>query len=309
VTEMLRAAGLGQVDVSHTAITMTSARESTFNLDFTHTWFVSGFRVLARDQTDLLSVSLVLFRTLGQAVGLFLGVIIVCTLAGGLIIVPLEECSRGPVRAWPEHGDEWTKFSAAVTITMLAMFGHDAVEPVGAFVRPALLFFKIMGPLLSIMVTALVTVYMLQESPLSEVRKFDDLTGNTVLVPVGSTAEDYMRRNGVGMYVETFESVDDTLEAFRRGRGDAVMYDFPILEYFATQNSEESLYRVVGPMFEEQQYGIAVGPSAPSWLKETINRAILTTWKTDSYSNMERQWFGDQDDTNDAGVTVSNANR
>jgi len=166
-----------------------------------------------------------------------------------------------------------------------------------------------MGPLLSILVTALVTVYMLQETPLSEVRNFGDLDGLQVLVPVGSTAEDYMRRTGIDVRVKAFESVDDTLEAFRRGQGDAVVYDFPILEYFANRNSEVGIYTVVGPVFEEQQYGIAVGPSAPSWLKETINRAILTTWKSSAYGDLERQWFGDQDGTDDAGVTVGNANR
>jgi len=140
-TEMLRGAGLGQVDVSHTAITMTSARGSTFNLDFTHTWFVSGFRVLARERTDIVSVTFVVFRVLGQAVGLFLCVIVTFTLAGGLVLVPLEECSKGPVRAWPEHGSELKKFRAAMSITVLAMFGRQAVEPAGIFVRPAILFF------------------------------------------------------------------------------------------------------------------------------------------------------------------------
>lgn len=122
--EMLRGAGLGEVDISHTAITMTSSRESTFNLDFSHSWFVSGYRVLAREQTDLLSVSLALFSTLGQAVGLFVGVIVVCAIAGGLILVPLEEMFPGPVKAWPEHGSTWVKFETAMYIALWALFGQ-----------------------------------------------------------------------------------------------------------------------------------------------------------------------------------------
>lgn len=169
--------------MSHTAITMTSAREASFNLDFSHSWFVSGFRVLAREQANLLSASFALFGTLGQAIGLYLGTILVCALAGGLMLVPLEECRRGPVRAWPEHGSEWKKFETAASITLLALFGSDAVEPEGPFVKPALIVFKVLGPLLTIVVTALVTVFMLQETPAAQVNSFDDLRGHTVNVP------------------------------------------------------------------------------------------------------------------------------
>jgi len=108
--------------------------------------------------------------------------------------------------------------------------------------------------------------------------------------------------------VAPYQTVDETLDAFGRGKGDAVVFDFPILEYYANRNGAGS-YAVVGPVFEEQKYGIAVGPGAPSWLKEIMNRALLRTWKTEEYNDMELQWFGDQDGTGGTGATANNASR
>lgn len=65
----------------------------------------------------------------------------------------------------------------------------------------------------------------------------------------------------------------------------------------------------MGEVFEEQQYGIAVGPSAPSWLKEVLNRAILLTWKSEPYLEAELQWFGTDNQFGSGTAPVSNANQ
>ena len=97
-TESLRRVGLGQVDMAHASITKTSEREEI--VDFTNTWFISGFRVLVRSNNDFFSTITRIIGTLGTALGLFIAVLVVLTLGGAMILSVAEMSSPGPIDAW-----------------------------------------------------------------------------------------------------------------------------------------------------------------------------------------------------------------
>ena len=146
-TESLRRVGLGEVDLAHAAITKTSPRENI--VDFTNTWFVSGFRILVRGNNDFVQTTGRILATLGTAIGLFVSVLIVLTLGGAMLLSVAEMSSPGPIDAW-ETDTYFSNLSGAATViqnTLLPGSG-SIIEPYGFYSKIVLSGFKSFGAVL-----------------------------------------------------------------------------------------------------------------------------------------------------------------
>jgi len=58
----------------------------------------------------------------------------------------------------------------------------------------------------------------------------------------------------------------------------------------ACQNQGYGLVRVVGPIFQEEDYGIALPTGSP--LREQINAALLRLKSSGRYDKIYEKWFG-----------------
>lgn len=309
-TEALRQTALGNVDIAHAAITKTALREDI--IDFTHSWFVSGFRVLVRHNSDFFGTIGRIIKTLGMAIGLFMAVLVVLTIGGSMILSVAEMSFPGPIDPWDTTTYFTNLMGASVVIQNTLLPGSGSIiEPYGKYSQIVLSGFKSFGAVLPPILTALITLVLVLNNSSNVIQGIDDLNGKTIIVPVGTTAEDYMRSKYVGVNRITVASVNEMFSRFAGGEGDALVYDWPILNSFINaQNSLQSTtkYELVGDIFQEQQYGIAVSPNIvnSSTILEGLNRAIIETWKNDMYSLLEDRWIFVKDVS--IGSQVQNAN-
>ncbi|MGH2706405.1 MAG: hypothetical protein ACRDJ4_15355 [Actinomycetota bacterium] len=84
------------------------------------------------------------------------------------------------------------------------------------------------------------------------------------------------------------DSIDSAYRLLDRPKVEAVVYDSPVLLYHASSNGQGKV-RVVGPVFNRQDYGIAV-PTGP--LRERISRTLLQMLEDGSYRRIQERWFG-----------------
>ena len=73
------------------------------------------------------------------------------------------------------------------------------------------------------------------------------------------------------------------------GQADALVYDAPVLLYYAA-NQGKGKVQVVGPIFNEETYGIAL-PTGSAYRKP-INEALLRLKQDGTYDQLYTKWFG-----------------
>lgn len=72
---------------------------------------------------------------------------------------------------------------------------------------------------------------------------------------------------------------------------DAVVYDAPILAYYASHKGRGRV-KLVGRIFQNENYGFALRTNSP--YREAINQAILTLKENGTYQTIYHNWFGEE---------------
>jgi polar amino acid transport system substrate-binding protein len=85
-----------------------------------------------------------------------------------------------------------------------------------------------------------------------------------------------------------FPSVADAYKALSDRRADAVVLDAPVLLHYAAHEGKGAT-AVVGPVFREEDYGIAFAPGSP--LRKRIDGALLAMREDGSYQRLYDKWF------------------
>jgi polar amino acid transport system substrate-binding protein len=115
------------------------------------------------------------------------------------------------------------------------------------------------------------------------------LPGKRVVTVANTTADQFLSTNAVAH--TTVPQISDAYAQLERGQADAVVYDAPILNYYAS-NAGKGKVRMAGEMFTPEPYGIALPLGSPH--REAINRAILEIFTDGTYQELTRRWFGTQ---------------
>ncbi|WP_111494732.1 MULTISPECIES: transporter substrate-binding domain-containing protein [Marinobacter] len=131
---------------------------------------------------------------------------------------------------------------------------------------------------------------LLVKSSDDSIKTVDDLEGKKVGTKIGSTSYDYLTKNiedddGVTPYPGSA----DMYMALMSGSVDAVFYDAPNVGYFARTKGKNRV-TTVGPLYEGQQYGIAL-KSGSEWLDE-VNDALAAMKEDGTYKEIYEKWFG-----------------
>ena len=80
------------------------------------------------------------------------------------------------------------------------------------------------------------------------------------------------------------------------GFDDAVFYDAPNVGYFA-QTKGKGRVKTVGPLYEGQQYGLALVEGS-EWLDD-VNEALASMKEDGTYDEIYKKWFGSLPEDND----------
>ena len=122
------------------------------------------------------------------------------------------------------------------------------------------------------------------------VTELDDLEGKKIGTKIGSTSYDYLMKtlekdDGVTPYPGS----SDMYMALMSRAIDAVFHDAPNVGYFARTRGKGKV-KTVGPLYEGQQYGIAL-KNGSEWIDE-VNEALASMKADGTYQTIYEKWFG-----------------
>lgn len=124
-----------------------------------------------------------------------------------------------------------------------------------------------------------------------EVETIEDLEGMSIATKIGSTSYDYLQETlGDNADITPYPGTSDMYMALLGRNVDAAFYDAPNVSYFA-QTRGEGRTKVVGPLYEGQQYGI-VFHKGSQWV-EPVNEALAEMREDGTYDEIYEKWFGE----------------
>jgi polar amino acid transport system substrate-binding protein len=114
-------------------------------------------------------------------------------------------------------------------------------------------------------VTASLTVQQLQ----GDIHGPEDLPGKRVATTLGSTSSSYLR--DMNLRPIEYSQITEAYGALTKGEVDAVVFDSPVLLYYATRQGRGEV-QVVGTVFRKEDYGIVFPRN--SALRKPVNEAV-----------------------------------
>ncbi|WP_368505636.1 glutamine ABC transporter substrate-binding protein [Alkalihalophilus sp. As8PL] len=123
-----------------------------------------------------------------------------------------------------------------------------------------------------------------------EINSVDDLDGKTVATRTGSTSETYIREN-TGGTPEAFPQITEAYQNVIQGRADAVIYDIPNVQYYASTEGGGQL-KTIGEPLTGEEYGIAFPKG--SELRDIADEALTTLMEDGTYADLYEKWFGER---------------
>lgn len=285
IAKLLDEVARGAADVAIAGISITVKREQV--LDFSHSFYETGLQIMVRESSGSVlrevtsRVFGVLFsRELLYGVSFFFIILLIAS----HIIWALE---RRHNPQFPERYPQglWQSiWWAVVTVTTV---GYGDKTPKGTVGRLFGLVWILAGYFVFAYFTASVTSTVTVQELHGLINGPQDLFGKKVATVEKSTAADYLAEQGIRTV-----TVDDVPQAYpllESGKVDAIVYDAPVLQHYASKSGKGKV-RVVGLLFEEQNYGIAIQVKSP--YREAINIALLKLIETGAYEEVSRKWFG-----------------
>jgi len=122
----------------------------------------------------------------------------------------------------------------------------------------------------------------------SNIKGLEDLkSGTKVLTAKGSTSANNIREKAPDTQVLEYENYAEAFTALKSGKGDALTTDDSILYGMA---DEDPSFELVGGVFTEEPYGIAV-KKGNSDLVDELNKALKSVRDSGKYDEIKNKWI------------------
>jgi ABC-type proline/glycine betaine transport system substrate-binding protein len=285
IAKLLDEVKRGAADLAIAGIGMTSKREQ--DLDFSHPFFESGLQIMVSEDFDTplgaifaKVFSILLSPGLLYGVGLFFIVLIVAA----HIIWLLERRHNPQFSKGYLHGIWQSIWWAVVTVTTV---GYGDKTPRGRMGRFFALIWILAGYFVFAYFTASVTSTVTLQELQGSMSGPQDLYDKKVATVEKSPAADYLTAQRISTI--KLENIETACHLLETGEVDAVVYDAPVLQHYAVQKGKGKV-KVVGLIFQEQSYGIALQFNSP--YREKINVALLRLVENGIYKEIHDKWFG-----------------
>jgi polar amino acid transport system substrate-binding protein len=282
VNELIDDIRSGKIDVAIAGISMTPEREPL--VDFSYPYFESGLQIMVPENPDAGSANLpsIFFSS---SVFKMLGVGLVLLFFMANLIWLLEKRSN-PEMPKSYAGGVWDGLWWGLTMLLRHEY-MDKAKPNGILKRLFAMGSMVVGIVLIAEFTAAITASQTVSQLRPSIEGLSDLQGRRVVTVAGSTADEFLLTQDVRH--TTVETIADAYPALLNDEADAIVFDAPVLLYYS-QNQGYGLVRVVGPVFQEEEYGIALATGSP--LREPINAALLRLKSAGRYDKIYEKWFG-----------------
>jgi polar amino acid transport system substrate-binding protein len=279
--ELLRSVRIGEAALAISAISITAERDRDF--DFSQPMFDAGLQILVPAEGGRGTIVRTIFSSLfSSAVLPILGFVVLTIVAIAHLVWLFERRHPGVVsRAYYPGIFEACWWAAATLATQADQMPRTAMARVVSVV------WMFISVVFIAYFTAAVTSSLTLRQLHSDINGPQDLAGKRVITVQGSTSEEYLRQhNMIPVEVPDAESM---FERLRDGDGQAVVYDAPVVMYYASHDGRGRV-QLAGTIFRRENYGILF-PSN-SKLRKRVDEALLRLKEDGVYDQLYRKWFG-----------------
>lgn len=281
VPELLSKVRSKKAEAGIAAISITSERQRV--LDFSQPMFDAGLQILVRDTTGGNNTPTILQVFMTPAMRQALLLVLVLILLPAHIVWLVERNREDGIIENKQYFPGIFKALWWAAGTLGAQADEMPRSPLGRFVA---VFWMFTGIAFVAYFTAIITASMTISQLHGEINGPDDLPGKRIATVSGSTSQKYLTERGLrATEVTQFQDAAKLLEA---GKVQAVVFDAPVLMYYAA-NAGKDRTHVVGPIFRKESYGIAF--PTDSTLRTRVNYTLLKLKESGEYNEIYEKWF------------------
>jgi polar amino acid transport system substrate-binding protein len=275
----------GKVDLGISAISITAERDRQF--DFSQPMLEAGLQIVVRgDGATAPSNPLLEFLRLltSPTIAVWLGIALLLIIVPAHIVWLVERRhAQGMIpdrRYFPGifHAMWWAGATLATQAEQM---------PRHWFARVLAILWMFVGVVFVAYYTAQLTASLTVQQIRGAISGPDDLPGKRVATTRNSTAAAYLRQQKIDL-VEV-EQIDAAYNLLLDKKVDAVVFDAPVLLYYASHDGKGKV-QLVGPVFRKESFGIVFPPD--SRLRKEVDRALLDLREDGTYQRLEQNWFG-----------------
>lgn len=268
-------------DVGIAAISISAERDKDF--DFSQPMFDSGLQIMTKNQESSSSAGRLWNQILSSGIFLWLlGIFIVGLVPAHIVWLVEHKCEHGILK----HSKYYPGIFEAYWWSLACLATQAEEMPKTALGRIVAVFWMFTAVVFIAFFTAQVTASLTVQQLQGAIQGPDDLPGKRVATTTGSTSATYLREHKVK--VIEFPQIDQAYEALDKNDADAVVFDAPVLKYYATHDGKGK-FRTVGDIFQKEYYGIVFMPDSP--FRKPIERALLAMKEDGSYQELYDKWF------------------
>ena len=292
VAAQLKEISDGRADIGAGAISITAERRQSF--DFSQPIFNGGLQIMVRhrvaapSQPGLVNFLPLLFS---KAMGVWLLAGLILSVIPAHIFWLIERRRRDD----PEDEDGDSAIARSYFPGIFQAFAWS-VGFLGFI--PDTFPHRALGRLLGILwgfiaiifvsyFTATLTTNLTVDTYAGQITGPSDLPGKKVATVAGTTSE--RRLQDMGIPATGLKTIDDCYRALREGGYDAVVFDSPVLRYYASGDGAGAV-ELAGPVFHEEDYGFAFPHNSD--LRAKVDQTLLEIRQDGTYELIKRKWFG-----------------
>jgi polar amino acid transport system substrate-binding protein len=271
-----------QADLSIAAISVTSQREKDF--DFSQPIFDAGLQILVRSQGSQSSLVKLLDSIFTPTLFQLLGLMALIILIPAHIIWLVERNHNG---GFLENSAYFPGIFKACWWAAGTLATQAEEMPKSAWGRVMAVIWMFISVVFIAYFTATVTTSLTVDRLQSNIKGPQDLAGKRVGTIAGTTSATYLNQQKIEAI--EFKQTDEAYAALNDSNIDAVVFDAPILLYYAAHDGKGKV-QVVGSIFRKESYAIALPNGSP--YRKLINNAILSLQEKGTYQELYDKWFG-----------------
>ncbi len=273
----------GRAELAIAAISITAEREKIF--DFSQPMFDAGLQIMVlADRTQNSSAFPALFSLLGskafRELLFMLGILILVPMPFIWLAERKDKHALVKARSLPAEMFKSIWWSAS---TLAGQATHMPYTFLGRVLAVAWMF---TGVVFISYFTATVTANLTVKQLETGISGPQELVGKKVATVKGSTASQYLRQQSIDTL--EFSQITDAYDALKASKVAAVVYDSPILLYYASKEGK-GVMQMAGPVFRPETYGILFPAGSP--LRKTVNEALLKLRESGEYRAIYQRWF------------------
>ena len=283
VQELIRSIKSKEAELGIAAISITADREA--ELDFSQPMFDAGLQILipapGSEGNMMTGIVSAIFNS---SFGPILGLVLLTVVVTGHLVWFFERRRPNGMLATNSYFPgifEACWWSASTLATQADQMPRSAVARIVAVIWmfTAVVFIAYF--------TAAVTSSLTVQQLRGDIKGPEDLPGKRVATVTGSTSAEYLKQHNI--QAREFTKVEDAYIALQQAAVDAVVYDAPVLLYYAAHEGKGKV-QIVGAIFRKESYGILF-PSNSS-KRKPVNEALLKLKENGTYDRLYVKWFG-----------------